>query len=275
MLGVMLRVTFTLLSTSLISHGRNFWSNSLRYSKGNVWMYSVLPGHMVKALRLKVSADVYKRTKPQDSERRKRAFHVCIGGEVHLQDTSEDRTYPESSFYSLNEKSVCTPSTACVWLAVCNCLTWSTHYFSKHVKTPSFKPQMSQSSVRRAVNGMCVLRKCHCSHIHGWPDRIVVPLQEWHGLDLQSAGDYSVFLEHLQETKATDGRINTHGGFGDPSSSRSCCWQGQKPKFRPDLWVSLGEDSWHWLSLGAVIVLSWVYRNERTKKVFFYPQRVN
>ncbi len=32
--------------------------------------------------------------------------------------------------------------------------------------------------------------------------------------------DHSVLLpEHLRGTKATDGRISTHGGFGNPSSS--------------------------------------------------------
>lgn len=83
----------------------------------------------------------------------------------------------------------------------------------KNVKT-----QISHSFVSKipwsmwSVKGIFELRICHCYHFHGWPDRIFVSLLDWHGLDLHSAEDYSVLLlQHVKETKATDGRINTHG----------------------------------------------------------------
>ena len=76
----------------------------------------LLQGHMVKALWPKVPADVYKRKEEKKNNKMlsegKKQFHVCMawGGKVRLQPVDRipqrTKTYPESSFVFLNEKSV-------------------------------------------------------------------------------------------------------------------------------------------------------------------------
>lgn len=87
----------------------------------------LLRGHMVKALGLKVPADVYKRKKKGEEEEEegkkppnkilngaKGQFYVC-GEEPPLQDTSEHTAFLRSPFVSpLNEKLAATRSSKCV-----------------------------------------------------------------------------------------------------------------------------------------------------------------
>lgn len=93
-LSVMLQDTFTLLCTFLTSfHAVNSQSSSLGSSEGEKRGFSfrsavLLQGHMVKALWLKVPADVYKSKKKNKMQSEgKEQFNVCIvwGGKLHLQ----------------------------------------------------------------------------------------------------------------------------------------------------------------------------------------------
>ena len=104
--------TFTLLSTfltSLISLRKSLGSSNGK-SVDFFQVCSAAAGTHGKTVTAQsASRCLLKKTMLSEG---KEQFHVCIvwGGKsappAPLQDTSEDTTYPESSFVSLNEKSV-------------------------------------------------------------------------------------------------------------------------------------------------------------------------
>ena len=177
----------------------------------SLWSAGLLQGQMVKALRPKVPADVYKKKEKKDAEWRKGATSCLhsLGRKtvppVPPRDTSEDQTYPQSSNVPLNAKSVWDPlhRHKCVGSQQLYGFLQRLHTRLIHVfyQFPTY--------LYMSWPGVCVfgskrtleLTTSCCHDFDGWAHSIVVSLLtclQWHGLDLHSAKDRKVLLSEQQ-----------------------------------------------------------------------------
>lgn len=171
----------------------------------------------------------------------------------HRQHTSEDTACPEFSFVSLNEKisqSCRAQKLMCFMSQQQHNQTYITHLIKNNTKSEvsqwagSEFPWSLQSCARRISKGYTEDAAAFVNELFGF-------CSHCDDMDLTSTvhKDYSVLLllEHLKETKATDGRIKTHGGSGNPSSGSSRLLLGptsqlgqekkKKPTLKADLWL--------------------------------------
>lgn len=170
----------------------------------------------------------------------------------HRQHTSEDTACPEFSFVSLNEKisqGCRAQQLMCFRSQQQHNQTYITHLF---LKKKTLRSQWAGSEFPWS------LWSCAQRISNGYTeDDAAAFVNELFGFcshcdDMDSTStahkDYSVLLlllEHLKETKATDGRIKTHGGSGNPSSGSSrlllgpMSQLGQEKKKKPTLKADL------------------------------------
>lgn len=145
----------------------------------------------------------------------------------HRQHTSEDTACPEFSFVSLNEKI----SQSCRAQKLM-CFMSQQHHSQTYITRLIKNNKKSEVSQWAGSEFPWSLQSCAQRISKGYTEDAAVFVNELFGfcshcddMDLTSTvhKDYSVLLllEHLKETKATDGRIKTHGGSGNPSSGSS------------------------------------------------------
>lgn len=145
----------------------------------------------------------------------------------HRQHTSEDTACPEFSFVSLNEKisqSCRAQKLMCFMSQQQHNQTYITCLIKNNTKSEvsqwagSEFPWSLQSCAQRISKGYTEDAAAFVNELFGF-------CSHCDDMDLTSTvhKDYSVLLllEHLKETKATDGRIKIHGGSGNPSSGSS------------------------------------------------------